>query len=211
MWVVCKEGVTQRQAQKFELDQQQRDLGNALSVLDVLRNGSDQEAAETLVRLRLGQTVEAASKASARERARRRAPIATPDTPSVAGSSQKSGTGSQRQGSHFGGGSASVSEPADSPLHASRSLTNELRSHLHAESDRQRSQASACDARLSSWSFTDTPETVISPADWDYATTRELEQSDFLMDGIFAQYGFGGGDGDNNPPTSCNNDGMFAM
>lgn len=202
--------MTQRQALKFELDQQQRDLGNALNVLDVLRNGSDQEAAETLVRLRLGQTVEQASEGSASARARRQAHDATFDTPSVAGASRKSGTKSQRHDSHFGGGSTSVSEPAGSPntLRTSRPNTIEGLRPSHAEREEQSSQTSEINTHSASWSFPNTPETQSSSADWTNSA-HQIEQSNFLMDGIFAQYDFNGGGYDGDAPNMWNSHGIF--
>lgn len=186
-----------------------------MNVLDVLRNGSDQEAAETLVRLRLGQTVEEASRESASARARRRAQDATPDTASVADSSQKSGTGSRRHDSHVCGRSTSVSGSAASPntLHTPRSVTTELRSPLHAESDRMRLQVSASDTQFASWSFSNTPDTELSPSNWNSTTMHESEQSHFLMDGIFAQCDFGGsdGNGDGNAPAPWDIHSIFDM
>lgn len=58
---VSEEGMTRRQHLRQELADQRRELDSAMNILDVLRHGSDQEATETLARIRLGQTLREAN------------------------------------------------------------------------------------------------------------------------------------------------------
>ncbi|KAF2164424.1 hypothetical protein M409DRAFT_56689 [Zasmidium cellare ATCC 36951] len=58
---VSEEGMTRRQHLRQEFDEQRRELDSAMNILDVLRHGSDQEATETLARIRLGETLREAN------------------------------------------------------------------------------------------------------------------------------------------------------
>ncbi|KAK4499646.1 hypothetical protein PRZ48_010164 [Zasmidium cellare] len=60
-YVQSQEGMTRREYLRQEYDEQRRELDSAMSVLAVLRHGSDREATETLARIRLGQTLQEAN------------------------------------------------------------------------------------------------------------------------------------------------------
>ncbi|KAF2164524.1 hypothetical protein M409DRAFT_56366 [Zasmidium cellare ATCC 36951] len=54
---VAKEGLTKREFFRDKHQEQQKELKAALTILEILREGSDQEAAATLARLRTGMTL----------------------------------------------------------------------------------------------------------------------------------------------------------
>jgi len=52
------EGITKMQDLQQKLESRTQDLGRAMTVIEIMQRGSDQDATEVLARLRLGDTLQ---------------------------------------------------------------------------------------------------------------------------------------------------------
>lgn len=178
--------MTKRQHLRQEYTEQRRELGNALTILDILRSGTDQEATETLAHLRLGQTLDQAYDEIVNVRGWRRHDIgvSTVDDQSVSDTPQRGPFEHQGSYSTF---DHALTSPADQsavpsgsnwPQQASSSAPGQL----PWPSNEPQQHFGAYQPQASDWQSPMSPESQSTTSEWSSIGLRQFEHPDILDD-----------------------------